>query len=355
MRTTISRAGWLVLATLAAGCAPDAAPTLEGSGQTAIPDSPITEREQYEGSIDPLAAEDHTEEPSPDVDGPIEGLAPRLDTNTVVAGEDGTDVRVDATTACRNATGYSAGRPVNICVTEVDGKLVEYRTAEAYRSMKAAAARDGVYLQIVSGWRTMEQQRYLYNLYVSGRGNLAARPGYSNHQSGLALDLNASARGVYNWLANNGARFGFRRTVPSENWHWERPAGSQGTATGAGTNSDRCWSTTLGREMAPRACVQSRSDSRWYQCAYGLWRAGQGSQGACNGSYPLSAAPTPSTRPDVGNTCYSSTRQRDEQVGVCVQSRFDNYWYQCTRSGWVHSPTLPTSGAVGTCTARHPL
>ena len=353
MRTTISRAGRMVLATLAAGCAPGADPTIEAAGQSAIPDSPITEREQYEGSIDPLAAEDHTEEPSSDVDGPIEGLAPRLDTSMVVEGDDGTGVHIDATTACRNATGYSAGRPVSICVTEVDGKLVEYRTAEAYRSMKAAAARAGVRLQVVSGWRTMEQQRYLYNCYVTrscNGGNLAARPGYSNHQSGLALDLNSSASGVANWLANNGSRFGFRRTVPSEPWHWERPAGSQGSAG----NSDRCWSTTLGREMPARACVQSRSDSRWYQCASGLWRVGQGSQGACNGTHPLGAS-TPTTRPETGDTCYSSTRTRDERVGVCVQSRFDRIWYQCTRSGWVHSASLPSSGAVGACSARHPL
>jgi hypothetical protein len=50
----------------------------------------------------------------------------------------------------------------------------------------------------------MDQQRHLYNLYTSGRGNLAARPGYSNHQSGLALDLNTSSSGVLNWLNNNG-------------------------------------------------------------------------------------------------------------------------------------------------------
>ena len=52
-------------------------------------------------------------------------------------------------------------------------------------------------------------------------GHLAAPPGYSNHQSGHALDLNTSARGVYSFLANHGKSYGFRRTVPSEPWHWE--------------------------------------------------------------------------------------------------------------------------------------
>ncbi len=355
MRTLTNRSAWMIFGALLAGCAPGADPVVPSEGQNTIPDQPITEREQYEGSIDPLASEDHTTEPSPDVDGPIEGLAPRLDTNSVVDTGEDTSVHVDATTACRPATGYSAGRPVSICVTEVDGKLVEYRTAEAYREMKAAAARAGVHLQIVSGWRTMEQQRYLYNCYVTRRcnnGNLAARPGYSNHQSGLALDLNSSASGVQNWLNNNASRWGFRRTVPSEAWHWERPAGSQGSVSG-NTSSDACWSTTLNREMPVRACVQSRSDSHWYQCVDGLWRSGQGTHGACNGTHPLGGStPTTTAAP---TTCFSSTRQRDERVGVCVQSRFDRVWYQCTARGWIHSNSLPSSGEAGACSARYAL
>ncbi len=122
---------------------------------------------------------------------------------------------------CRNAAGYVNGRRFNLCVTTVDGKLVGVRTARAFLRMRAAARARGIRIGIVSGFRTMAQQRYLYHLYVTGRGNLAARPGYSNHQSGLALDLNTASGGVYRWLANNGSRFGFRRTVPSEAWHWE--------------------------------------------------------------------------------------------------------------------------------------
>ncbi len=122
---------------------------------------------------------------------------------------------------CRNATGYTNGHPYTLCVTTVDGKLLGVRTANAYVRMRAAASHAGVSIRVVSGFRTMAQQRYLYHLYVTGHGNLAARPGYSNHQSGIALDLNTASGSVYRWLANHGARFGFRRTVPSEMWHWE--------------------------------------------------------------------------------------------------------------------------------------
>jgi hypothetical protein len=78
----------------------------------------------------------------------------------------------------------------------------------------------------------MSQQQYLYSCYVNcscNNCNLAAKPGYSNHQSGSALDLNTSAPGVYAWLSKNAGKFGFKRTVPSEAWHWEylgsRPVG----------------------------------------------------------------------------------------------------------------------------------
>lgn len=124
----------------------------------------------------------------------------------------------------RSATGYTAGRPTPITVIEVDGKPVEVDTANAFAQMQEAARKEGVYLRVVSGFRSYEEQQYLYRCYVNcscNSCNLAAPPGYSNHNSGVALDLNTHEPGVYRWLARNAARFGFERTVPSEDWHWE--------------------------------------------------------------------------------------------------------------------------------------
>ena len=124
----------------------------------------------------------------------------------------------------RGDTGYKNGNSFHIDVVTVDGRPVETHTANAYIAMQAKAKRDGITLRVVSGFRTMDEQRYLYGCYVNGNcngGNLAAQPGYSNHQSGHALDLNTSDGGVYSWLQNHGHQFGFSRTVPSEDWHWE--------------------------------------------------------------------------------------------------------------------------------------
>jgi hypothetical protein len=136
-------------------------------------------------------------------------------------------------------TGYTSGKSFAITVVQVDGKKVERETANAYYVMATAAAADGVTLRIVSGFRTNAQQTYLYNCYQNawqGAGycascnncNLAAKPGYSNHQSGHALDLNTSDSGVCDWLTQNGATYGFERTVPSEKWHWEWWGGGPG-------------------------------------------------------------------------------------------------------------------------------
>jgi hypothetical protein len=118
-------------------------------------------------------------------------------------------------------TGYHHGQPLTIRVKHVDGRPVEVHTATAFERMRATATRAGVHLRIISGFRTMEHQRALYQAYRTGRGNLAALPGRSNHQSGHALDLNVSAPGVLRWLDRNAQRYGFRRTVPTESWHWE--------------------------------------------------------------------------------------------------------------------------------------
>ncbi|MEZ4224311.1 MAG: S-layer homology domain-containing protein [Polyangiaceae bacterium] len=128
-------------------------------------------------------------------------------------------------------TGYSSGKPFPITVVSVDGKKVETNTANAYYVMAQAADKAGVTLKIISGFRTMAQQQYLYGCYVNcncNNCNLAAKPGYSNHQSGHALDLNTSSSGVLSWLDANAAKFGFKRTVPSEDWHWEWWSGGPG-------------------------------------------------------------------------------------------------------------------------------
>jgi hypothetical protein len=57
-----------------------------------------------------------------------------------------------------------------------------------------------------------------------------------------------------------------------------------GSSSGGGSG---CYSHTLGKEMPDNACVQSRYDGLWYQCANGAWVDRWTDPDACNGVHPL--------------------------------------------------------------------
>lgn len=121
----------------------------------------------------------------------------------------------------RRVMGYRNGRPRAIDVVMIGWAEVEVRTAQQFLRMRRAAAADGVELVIRSGYRSRERQAWLYEAWRAGYGNRAARPGYSKHEDGRALDLELYDPSVRAWLEKHARRFGFARTVPREPWHWE--------------------------------------------------------------------------------------------------------------------------------------
>ena len=81
----------------------------------------------------------------------------------------------------------------------------------------------GEKVSIDSGARSRQEQEVLYQKYLNGTGNLAAKPGYSNHQNGIAMDVSGvCGRGTAadRWLRANAASYGFRN-LPSEFWHYD--------------------------------------------------------------------------------------------------------------------------------------
>lgn len=136
--------------------------------------------------------------------------------------------------------GYTAGQAKQIVVISIGGDLVEKFTGFDFLLMHRAAMKDGIRLLISSGFRTYETQARLYAERVNTDGSLtpagkrlgvAAKPGYSNHQSGIALDLRVNMTVAqrkaeqfspeFLWLRENAAKFGFdNEEVPAEPWHW---------------------------------------------------------------------------------------------------------------------------------------
>jgi hypothetical protein len=152
----------------------------------------------------------------------------------------------------------------------IDGHFLPIKTFSAYKSIKEAAARDGINLSMNSGFRDpfvdftnpeissqlkLRRRNKKGNYSESQLGNaiipnydeskvldagsfypVTAIPGRSAHNSGVAVDFNTGSltgaiqtkldKDIYSWMILNAWKFGFIRTVSNrggkgEEWHWE--------------------------------------------------------------------------------------------------------------------------------------
>ena len=95
----------------------------------------------------------------------------------------------------------------------------------AFSSMQKDASNLGINLRVISGFRSYSTQAGLYNRYVSRDGKAAAdrysaRAGHSEHQTGLAADINSLSQDFINtkegqWLNNNMHKYGFILRYPN--------------------------------------------------------------------------------------------------------------------------------------------
>ena len=130
-------------------------------------------------------------------------------------------------------------------LVEFYGHQLRAEAAKAADTMIDAAATDGVTLLVSSAYRSYAVQQQTYQYWVSVNGQqvadqLSARPGYSEHQTGLAIDF-ASPEGCRleecyrdtlagQWLAKNAPRYGYILRFPNgrqsvtgyhfEPWHY---------------------------------------------------------------------------------------------------------------------------------------
>jgi peptidoglycan hydrolase-like protein with peptidoglycan-binding domain len=132
----------------------------------------------------------------------------------------------------KQVTAYIQGQPSTITVSPVgNGQYMRGDAARNFQAMQSAARAAGINLTATSGFRTMEQQQVLYQMYLNGTGNLAAKPGYSNHQGGVSMDIGGIGgygTSAYNWLKANAGRFGYQNDVGGEPWHWTYKGGGVG-------------------------------------------------------------------------------------------------------------------------------
>ncbi|QAU35465.1 M15 family metallopeptidase [Janthinobacterium sp. 17J80-10] len=136
----------------------------------------------------------------------------------------------------------------SLVVAETDARgrqhLLVPAAATAWHHMKLAAHDDGIAIELVSAFRSIEQQvDILRNKLACGLPmttilTLSAPPGYSEHHSGCAIDINTpgcapteaefDATEAFTWLVAHAGRFGFTLSYPRDNalgfiyepWHW---------------------------------------------------------------------------------------------------------------------------------------
>jgi D-alanyl-D-alanine carboxypeptidase len=125
-------------------------------------------------------------------------------------------------------------------------EYLDIEAGKALMKMIYAARDEGVWIVPVSGFRSIERQKMLFEDQIKMRGSVqeaakvSAPPGYSEHHTGFAIDL---ADGkfpqmdvadifeqteAFQWLKNHAEEFGFEMSFSPENpqgvnyepWHW---------------------------------------------------------------------------------------------------------------------------------------
>ena len=122
-------------------------------------------------------------------------------------------------------------------------QMLRHDAYNAFIEMWNKASEDGYKLIVNSSYRSYEEQEKIYNDYSSWYGDndadkKAARPGYSEHQTGLALDIQSYCSEEkkfdecpeFTWLSNNAYKYGFIMRYPKnlehitgynyESWHY---------------------------------------------------------------------------------------------------------------------------------------
>ena len=121
---------------------------------------------------------------------------------------------------------------------------VHKKCKKAFEKMQQAAKADKIRIKIVSGYRSSKYQIEIFKRKFIDKDNptekelrqrlkFSAPSGFSEHHTGLAIDINSNSQNfeksrAYKWLIENAYKFGFEMSFPKKNtqnlgfepWHW---------------------------------------------------------------------------------------------------------------------------------------
>ncbi len=216
MKRYITLLAALMLTLSLSGCEKEVAPVIQ----------PEVETEQTTSAVTTIP------------DGPV-GLVPSTEGTTASAEttlpQETTAETIETTSETTTADEYTNGDiTVKNGITYIRGVIIVNKTyslpsdynpgvdktaEDAFKKMQSAAASEGLNIYISSGFRSFDYQAGLYKRYADRDGKAAAdrysaRAGHSEHQTGLAFDLNSIDDSFANtaegkWVAENCYKYGF--------------------------------------------------------------------------------------------------------------------------------------------------
>lgn len=115
---------------------------------------------------------------------------------------------------------------------DLEKKYMREEAARALEKLFYQAEEEGIYLFAISGYRSYDRQKYLFDIRAEKDGfeaanKLTAYPGQSEHQTGLAMDVSCESMGFDldeefgqaiegKWIKENAHKFGFIIRYPKE-------------------------------------------------------------------------------------------------------------------------------------------
>ena len=131
---------------------------------------------------------------------------------------------------------------INSKYSNENKKLVDI-ACKSFENLANDAATSGYTIRAISAYRSYKYQEILYNKYKDQDGEIladtySARPGYSEHQTGLVIDVdngkidfnNFELTDEFKWMKNNAYKYGFILRYPKgkekitgytyEAWHY---------------------------------------------------------------------------------------------------------------------------------------
>ena len=130
--------------------------------------------------------------------------------------------KLDATFEPKNLSAIKSS-----CVKGKDNHYLSRVAQVAFEEMCDAALQDNMYILSNSAYRSYNDQESVYNTYLNLYGkkyvdNYVAVPGFSEHQTGLALDVASKdyntfkASPEYTWMLDNAYKYGFILRYPED-------------------------------------------------------------------------------------------------------------------------------------------